>query len=293
MTSAPALAVSYQSHYVNLQDVRLHVVTAGPQAGPPILFLHGFPEFWYAWRYQIEHFARQGYRVIVPDQRGYNLSDRPRRVKQYSLDVLAADIVHLMDALQIEKTHLVGHDWGGAVAWWLGVKHPGRFEKLAVLNCPHPVIMRQQIRRNARQRRRSWYFFFFQLPFVPEWRMRRMDWDMGQRALQGTSRKGTFSDADIALYKAAWSRPGAARGMINWYRAVFRSRLQTPKSIRLQLPVLLIWGRRDRFLGEELAQPSLELCDSGQLQFIDEASHWVQHEEPARVNRLIQNFIAE
>lgn len=291
MAASPALAVAYESHNLKISDITLNIVTAGHPSGPPLLFLHGFPEFWYGWRRQIEYFSRQGFRVIVPDQRGYNSSEKPRSAKHYRLDLLAADMVHLLNALELEKTCVVGHDWGGAVAWWLGLNHADRLEKLVVLNCPHPAIMRQHLLHNPRQRRRSWYIFFFQFPFLPEWRMRRAEWDIAQRALQRTSRRGTFSDADIALYKAAWSQPGAAQGMINWYRAMFRARPKAPGSPRLHIPVLLIWGRRDRFLGEELAQPSIDLCRNGRLEYIDSATHWVQHEEPERVNQLIHEFI--
>jgi pimeloyl-ACP methyl ester carboxylesterase len=143
---------------------------------------------------------------------------------------------------------------------------------------------------NRTQRRKSWYFLFFQIPFLPEWRMRKDNWRIGARALQGNNRKIILSGADISRYHEAWSQPGAAKGMFNWYRASLRRRPQRVPSQRVTVPTLLIWGAKDRFLCRELAQPSIDLCDEGKLVFIEEASHWVQHEEPARVNELLLEF---
>ncbi len=271
--------------------ITLHAVEAGPEDGPLVILLHGFPEFWYGWRYQIEALANAGYRVLAPDQRGYNLSDKPKEISAYNLDELAGDVVGLIDEVGREKAYLTGHDWGGA-AWWTAVKYPQRLEKLAILNAPHPKVMRWNILHNRAQRRKSWYFLFFQIPFFPEWRMRKDNWRIGVRALQGTSRKGIFSSADISCYREAWSQPGAAKGMINWYRASLRSRPKRVPSQRVTVPTLLIWGAKDRFPVRELAQPSIDWCDEGKLIFIEEASHWVQHEEPARVTELLLEFFA-
>jgi pimeloyl-ACP methyl ester carboxylesterase len=270
--------------------ITLHAVEAGAVDGPLVVLLHGFPEFWYGWRHQIEALANAGYRVLAPDQRGYNLSDKPKRISAYNLDALAADVVGLIDAMKREKSYLVGHDWGGAVAWWTAVKFPQRVEKVAILNAPHPKVMRWNLLHNRAQRRKSWYLFMFQMPFLPEWRMRRANWEIGQRALQGTSRPGTFSEADLALYRQAWSQPGAARGMINWYRAALQRRPGRVASSRVSVPALIIWGTRDKFLGRELAEQSVDLCDSGKLVWVEGASHWVQHEEPRHVNALLQQF---
>ena len=275
---------------IETNGITLHAVEAGPENGPLVILLHGFPEFWYGWRYQIEALAAAGYRVLAPDQRGYNLSDKPKEISAYNLDELAADVIGLIDASGREKAYVVGHDWGGAVAWWTAVKYPQRVEKLAILNAPHPKVMRSNLLHNRTQRRKSWYMLMFQMPFLPEWRMRRANWEIGQRALQGTSRPGTFSEADLALYREAWSQPGAATGMLNWYRAIFRSRPARVSSSRVTMPTLIIWGEKDKFLRRELAEQSVNLCDNGQIVFIEGASHWVQHEEPARVNELLLKF---
>jgi pimeloyl-ACP methyl ester carboxylesterase len=279
-----------KSRHLQTNGITLHAVEAGPADGPLVILLHGFPEFWYGWRHQIEALANAGYRVLAPDQRGYNLSDKPKGISAYNLDELAADVVGLLEAVGREKAYLAGHDWGAAAAWWTAIKYPQRLEKLAVLNAPHPKVMRWNLLHNRAQRRKSWYIFLFQIPFLPERRMQRDNWKMGERALQRTSRAGTFSDADIVLYRQAWSQPGAANGMLNWYRAALRNRPKRVPSVRVTVPTLLIWGTKDRFLGRELAQPSIDLCDEGKLVFIEEASHWVQHEEPARVNELLLQF---
>ncbi|MGH7595816.1 MAG: alpha/beta fold hydrolase [bacterium] len=277
-------------HYLQTNGITLHVVESGPSDGPLVILLHGFPEFWYGWRHQIEALANAGYRVLAPDQRGYNLSDKPKGISAYNLDALAGDVVGLIDAVGREKAFLAGHDWGGAAAWWAAIKYPQRLEKVAILNAPHPKVMRWNMLHNRAQRRKSWYFLLFQMPFLPEWRMQKDNWRIGARALRGSSRKGIFSDADISRYREAWSQPGATKGMFNWYRASLRGRPKRVPSLRVTVPTLLIWGAKDRFLGRELAQPSIDLCDEGKLVFIEEASHWVQHEEPEQINKLLLEF---
>lgn len=284
-----------QLNHLTLQTngITLHAMAAGPENGPLVILLHGFPEFWYGWRYQIEMLANAGFRVLAPDQRGYNLSDKPKRIRDYNLDQLAADVVGLIEAAGRDKAFLVGHDWGGASAWWAAIKYPARIQRLAILNAPHPKVMRQNIFHNRVQRKKSWYFFLFQIPFLPERRMRKNNWRLGARALQGTSRKGTFSEADLALYREAWSQPGAATGMLNWYRAALRTRPARLRSSRVTMPALIIWGEQDKFLRREMAKQSTDLCDQGHLVLIEEATHWVQHEEPERVNKLLLTFFKQ
>lgn len=276
---------------IETNGVRLHAVEAGPEGGPLLLLLHGFPEFWYGWRKQIEPLAAAGFHVLVPDQRGYNTSGKPRRVRDYDLDVLARDVVGIIDQTGARKAFVAGHDWGGAVAWWLGCHHPERLERLAILNCPHPKVMRDTLLKSSRQRKKSSYMFFFQLPWLPERTFRKNDFALTVRGLQRTSRQGIFSEEDFARYREAWSQPGAVRSMIHWYRAALRSQGKWPPNPGVRgVPTLLIWGARDRNLLREMAQPSIDLCENGRLEFIEEASHWVQHEEPERVNRLLLDF---
>ena len=278
---------------IETNGVRLHVVEAGLEGGPLLILLHGFPEFWYGWRNQIEPLAAAGFHVLVPDQRGYNTSDKPRRIPDYDLDVLARDILGLIDQTGGGKAFVAGHDWGGAVAWWLGCNHPERLERLAILNCPHPVVMRDTLLKSSRQRKKSFYMFLFQVPWFPERTFSKDNFAAGVKALQRTSRPGTFTEADFERYREAWSQPGEVRSMIHWYRAAVRSQRKWPREPRVRgVPTMLIWGARDRNLLREMAQPSIDLCDDGRLEFIEEASHWVQHEEPERVNRLLLEHFA-
>ena len=277
--------------YIKTNGIILHVVQAGPVDGPLVLLLHGFPEYWRGWCNQIDALAAAGYWVWAPDQRGYNLSDKPQGIAAYNLDELAADAVGLIDAAGRETAVLVGHDWGAAVAWWTANKYPQRLRKLVILNVPHHAVMSRHLRQNKAQKRKSWYMFFFQLPWLPEAMIRAGNWWGGVRSLQASSRPGAFSAADLDGYRQAWSQPGALTAMLNWYRAMFRARPQPVASPKITVPTRLIWGAQDKFLGREMAQPSIELCANGRLHFIEEASHWVQHEEPEQVNKLLLDFI--
>lgn len=276
---------------ITTNGVRLHVAQAGPPTGPLVLLLHGFPEFWYGWRQQIPALAAAGFRVWAPDQRGYNLSDKPQAVAAYNLDELSQDVIGLIEAAGVERAHLIGHDWGAAVAWWTALKFPQRLHKLVTLNVPHPVVMQRALRSSLAQLRKSWYIFAFQLPWLPEAAMRRNNWRTGVAALRATSRPGTFSAAELDHYRTAWAQPGAATGMINWYRALVRHAPPLRRSPRVTVPTLLIWGAQDHFLGRALAQPSIDLCDQGRLVLLEEASHWVQHEEAAQVNQLLVELL--
>ena len=277
--------------HLQANGVRLHVVLAGPEDGPLVVLLHGFPEFWYGWRRQIHALAAAGFRVAVPDQRGYHLSEKPRGIGAYDLPRLAGDVLGLLDALGRRQACVAGHDWGGAVAWHLAEHHPDRVERLAVLNVPHPYVMHRALLTSPAQRRKSKYIFFFQLPWLPEWRLRRDGCAALTWVLTRTSRPGTFTAEDFAHYRAAWTRPGALTAMLHWYRAAFwRALLHSPARPRITVPTRLIWGAQDFALGREMARPSIDLCADGDLVFIEEATHWVQHEEPGRVNDLLLGF---
>ena len=270
-------------------DVSLQAVAAGPHDGPVIVLLHGFPEFWYGWRRQIEPLAAAGFRVIVPEQRGYNLSGKPDGVSAYALTELVSDVIAIADQLGREKIFLAGHDWGAAVAWSTALLHPQRIAKLAVLNVPHPSVMRKFLSTRPRQLLRSWYMFFFQLPWLPEAVFSAFNFRIGSRALLRFSRPGTFSEEDLAQYRAAWSQPGALTGMINWYRALFRTRVKFPDKI-VRVPTRILWGERDAFLLAEMAHESLRYCTNAELFTFATATHWLQHEEPARISELLIDF---
>lgn len=286
--------MQYETRYLKVNgDITLHVVFAGPEDGAPVILLHGFPEFWYGWHNQIDVLAAQGYRVIVPDQRGYNLSDKPKGVRSYNLNALRDDVIGLMDALGYDKVRLVGHDWGGAVAWWTAITQPARLHKLGVLNLPHPLVFTRTVRSSFEQMRKSWYFGFFQLPAIPEAMLSRDDFRSMTEALIGSGKRTTFSQDDLAKYREAWGQSGALTAMINWYRAVVRHVPKVPLDIRVHVPTLLIWGAKDVALSVEMAQHSIDLCDHGRLEIIEDATHWVQHDAAERVNALLTEFLAD
>ncbi len=285
-----------QKQFVETNGIKLHVLTDGPENGTSVVLLHGFPEFHYGWRKQIPALAAAGFRVIVPDQRGYNLSDKPKKVSSYDVDILAKDIIGLLNRLGIEKTFLVGHDWGAVVAWTVALNYPERLKKLAILNVPHPDVITRFILENPEQRKKSWYVFFFQIPRYVEWILGKENFRNMTRMLVGSGRKSTFSADDLAAYKKAWAQPGALTGMLHWYRAIFWHSFKyvfQKRNIparRVKVPVLMLWGKRDVALSYEMVQPSIELCDEGEAVLFEKATHWVQHDEADEVNKRLIKF---
>ncbi len=282
--------IPLEHHRIDTGAVILHTVQAGPADGPPVLLLHGFPEFWYGWRHQIPALARAGFRVIAPDQRGYNSSDKPGAVRDYHIDLLVGDALGLLDALGHERARIVGHDWGAAVAWRLAATAPARVERLAILNVPHPQVLLRSFLVHPRQLMRSWYMFFFQLPWLPEWLLGRKRAAALAGMLRGSSRPGSFCPEDIAAYREAWGQPGAIRCMLAWYRAMIRHR-PPPLPGLIQPRTMVLWGRRDAALGPELVQPSVARCREAELHWFDEATHWVQHDAAEGVNQRLLTFL--
>ena len=271
--------------------IRLHYVEAG--SGPLVILLHGFPEFWYSWRHQIGPLADAGYHVVAPDMRGYDLSDRPQSWRSYDAGLIAEDIAGLIKSFGEEQAYVVGHDWGAAIAYTLAMSHPEVVRRLAILNVPHPQRMLEGF-RTFKQLRKSWYMFFFQIPRLPEYMIGRDDFSFAKRSLRSDS-KDAFTDEDLERYVEAWSQPGALTGMINYYRAALR---RTPgKALARMRPIpastLVIWGMRDRHLGSELAVPAPEWVPDVRFEPIPEATHWVQHDAPQRVNELLLQFFGE
>lgn len=270
--------------FIDTSGLRLHVAQAGPLGGEPIVLLHGFPDAGFGWRFQIAALARAGLRVIVPDQRGYNTSDKPRGVRQYSLDKLVEDLAGLADALNYDRFHLVGHDWGGIVAWAAGAWMPDRIEKLVILNAPHPEVIIPYALRSPSQLLAA----FFQLPWLPEALLSTRRSALLARALVKSGRPDTFTQEEIARYRTAWQRPSALTGMLNWYRALpFRPKMRQ----RIITPTLLLWGMQDPALEAGLALCSLGYCDDGRLKRFEAASHWVQRDEADAVNKELLSFL--
>lgn len=271
---------------VDLGGIRLHCIVEGD--GPLVMLLHGFPETSRAWRKQIPALAER-FRVVAPDLRGYGGSDKPKGIAAYRTSVVADDIVALIHAFDAERAHVVGHDWGGGVAWTLAIEHPETIDRLAVLNCPHPAVMRRALRSNWGQIRKSWYIFAFQLPGLPEWAFTRGGGRAVKDALRSSSKRGTFTEADLDEYARAFSAPGAATAAINYYRAAGRSRVARAK---IAAPTLLIWGEDDFALGIELTHGMDDLfVNPPRVEYLPDTSHWVMEERPEDVNRLLLDFL--
>jgi pimeloyl-ACP methyl ester carboxylesterase len=280
-----------QSQVYIVNNVKLHTLEAGDAHAPIMLFLHGFPEFSYSWLKQLSYFAGQGYRVIAPDQRGYNLSSKPMGIQHYQLKYLIDDIATLINVVTNKPVTLIGHDWGGGVAWTLAQHHPQLLQKLIILNMPHLQVMKQTLKSSFKQLLKSWYAGFFQIPLLPEVACRAFNYKLLERSMIKTANAGAFSQQDMIAYKEAWQQPGAVNAMINWYRAYRKNKLNT--NLQIEVPTLIIWGKKDKFLNASMAVKSLDKCKQGKLIMLDNATHWLHHEQPDAINRMIHNFIRE
>ena len=274
--------------FITTNGIRLHTALAGPEDGEPVILLHGFPDAWFGWSAQIGPLAEAGFRVIVPDQRGYNLSDKPKGVASYQMDTLVEDILGLADALGYKHFHLAGHDFGAIVSWNLAIHCPARLKRLAIANGPHPSVMRNYLRIQPKQMVKSWYAFFFQIPGLPEWAVRLNDWRFLVSALPKA-----FGEEERNRYRDAWGQPGAITGMINWYRALIRYRGRSTLSPKIQVPTLILWGQQDPHISYEIATRSIELCEAGQLITFDDAAHWVLSDKPEDTSKYIVHHFLE
>ncbi len=290
-TTQDRTTIEVRDGYAEIGDVRLHYVEAGE--GPLVVLLHGFPEFWYGWRQQIEPLAAAGFRVVAPDMRGYNLSSRPDGVAAYDIGPLTDDIAGLIRERGAGSALLAGHDWGGSVAWALAMNHPEVVDRLAILNAAHPRKLSQGPHHPA-QLRRSWYFFFFfDLPDLPETVVHANNWHFFRHFLRDACPALTPEQTD--RYIQAWSQPGAATGMINYYRSSVRqSQKKAEAALRpILAPTLVIWGERDRYLGPDLAEPDHgDVPNLDRVERLPDASHWVHHDEAERVTQLLTDFFA-
>ncbi len=285
--------VALESRFIETNGVRLHVMLAGPHDGPPVVLLHGFPEFWRGWVKQLEPLTAAGYRVIVPDQRGYNLSEAPKDVRHYGLDELTKDIIGILDHFGIEQTYLVGHDWGAAVAWSVAIQYPERIKRLGILNVPHPAVMMKFIGKSPKQMLKSWYIGFFQIPGLADWLMGLGNFAGAINMLRASGSPSTFSAEDLDEYRKAYANAGGLTGMINWYRALMRFRPTMPRDLRLKMPVRILWGKKDVALSHEMAEESLRYCPQGQLTYFENATHWVQHDEAEAVSLALVEFLRQ
>jgi len=275
--------------YVTVNNVKLHYVEEG--SGPLVILLHGFPDFWYGWRKQIPALSRK-YRVVAPDMRGYNVSEKPKRLDDYRLNLLADDIGELIRSFGAEQALVAGHDWGGAVAWALAARYPEMIAKVAVLNAPHPAEMRRALRTlDWRQLRKSYYAFLFQLPRIPEWVIGRNLEGFFRHIFQRTSGEAD-AKAVIEKYVEAYSQAGALTAALNYYRAAARypDDLELSAARRIAVPALMIWGEQDKVLGKALARRSSDYCEDLETIYDPTSGHWVQIENPGFVNATLLEF---
>ncbi|MBW4660924.1 MAG: alpha/beta hydrolase [Drouetiella hepatica Uher 2000/2452] len=279
----------WQHNYITTKGVRLHYVTQGE--GELMLFLHGFPEFWYSWRHQIPEFA-QNYKVVAIDLRGYNDSDKPADPKAYGMSHLVADVEGVIRGLGYDRCILVGHDWGGAIAWSFAYAHPELCDQLIVLNLPHPAKFASGL-MTPQQLLKSWYIFFFQIPVLPELLLQANDYRLIAEAFKGMAiDKTAFSPADLEAYKDAAAKRGALTAMVNYYRNALQSGGDRQWGI-LKVPTLLIWGEQDMALGIELTYGTEEYVENLTIRYIPNCSHWVQQEQPQLVNQYMREFLAD
>ncbi len=257
--------------------------------------LHGFPESWYSWRHQLNGLSDE-YTVVAPDMRGYNLSDKPTKISDYEIDKLVDDVTGLIRHLGHENAAIVGHDWGGGVAWALAQNHPEYVWKLAVLQTPPVSIWRKNLTLN--QFLASWYMFFFQIPFLPEFVFRLNDYAILANALKNsTAEKDVFTDEDISEYKKSWSEPFALTAMINYYRANILKRFYS-KNVKnekkISVPTVFIYGEQDKAILPETVKGISEFVDAPYEEFrIPTAAHWVQQEAQDAVTEILREFLAE
>jgi pimeloyl-ACP methyl ester carboxylesterase len=298
--------------FADVNGVRIHYASAGAGLGTGaagaaagasklILFLHGFPEFWYAWREQLVEFGRD-YFAVAPDMRGYNLSSKPAEIERYEISQLVGDVRALVGRLGAKSCFLVGHDWGGVVAWAAAIACPDVVEKLVIINSPHPAIFQRELQENPAQQQASQYMLVFRSPEA-EAMLSANNFALMQDSILGEGlRRGYFTEADRLAYVEAWSQPGALTGGLNYYRAAkigppsgasdeaSHMKLNFP-SLDVKAPTLVIWGEKDPYLLTGNLNGLDRYVRNLRVERIPDATHWVVHEKPALVNSLIRSFL--
>jgi epoxide hydrolase 4 len=270
--------------------IELHLAESGDANAPLLILLHGFPEFWFAWRDYMSSLAASGFYVVAPDQRGYNLSEKPRGIDAYRLDTLADDITNLASALGRETFQIVGHDWGGSVAWSIASRHPARLQHMVVLNAPHPAVWIDAMRNDPDQRRKSGYVRFLQTPWLPEALLRLGRYEGLGKAF-ATARPEAFTTDVMQTYRDAWRMPGALTAMLNWYRALLRQPVAMPAPGTLTTPCLILWGDGDSFALPKLADQSAALCAEAEVVHLPGEGHWIIHDARETVLAHLQRFL--
>jgi pimeloyl-ACP methyl ester carboxylesterase len=287
-----AEARGFETGFAETAEVDLHYVAAGPESGPLVVLLHGFPEFWYTWRNQLAPLAEE-FRVVAPDLRGYNRSDRPKGVEAYGLGRLRTDVYELLQSFGRGSAHLVGHDWGGALALSFARHHPAHVDRLVVANTLDPERPGAQLR--GRQLLRSWYTGFFQLPWLPESVLSADDFRALRALYDDTATPDAYTGTDLDRYAVAWAREGALTAALNYYRALGRSTLRhafgLDGSDRIYVPTRVLWGQGDTALRPRVADALCRGIDDPELERYEEATHWLHAEFPERFTADVRAFL--
>ncbi|MFX0022121.1 MAG: alpha/beta fold hydrolase [Candidatus Hermodarchaeota archaeon] len=266
--------------FIETNGIKLHTIIVG--SGEPLIMLHGFPEFWYCWSKTIP-LLKDDFKLVIPDMRGYNLSDKPKGVENYKVEILVDDIKGLCEELGLGKFNLVGHDWGGAVAWIFAEKYPELLNKLIIINSPHTKIFSQKLRTDREQQKASFYIFEFYKPNGEKFIIEN-DFEQLKKFVFTSS----FSEIDREKYIEAWSQPGAIEGGVNYYRANQSFKKWTGI---IEVSTLVLWGMRDKFLTPQLLDGLTEYVKDLQIEKNEEASHWITHDAPEFVSSKIREFI--
>jgi len=282
---------SIRFSFIPANGVTLHCAEAGPASGPLLVLLHGFPEFWLAWREYFSPLAASGFHVVAPDQRGYNLTSKPPGAEAYRLEVLAQEIFALASALGRDRFHIVGHDWGASVAWTMAGLHPERLIAAAMLQAPHPAVWLRAMRDDPQQRYRSRYVQILRLPWLSEMALKVGNYAALAKAFKTSTRPEAFSRETLEAYRDAWREPGALTAMLNWYRALFVDEPPMPAPRSLTVRTLVLWGDRDEFGAPQLADESAALCAQAEARHFPEATHWLHHDAPDTVRDALLAFL--
>ncbi|MDE3096695.1 MAG: alpha/beta hydrolase [Chloroflexota bacterium] len=274
--------------FVEANGIRFHVVEQG--TGPLVLLLHGFPEFWYSWRHQLPALAGAGFHAVAPDLRGYNLTDKPAH--GYRIEELVEDVVELAHALGEGRAHVVGHDWGGIIAWQSAWRRPEFVRSLVTMNAPHPAAFARYLLRSPRQMLQSSYMLFFQAPGLAEWALTRRNAAAIASALRRSARHPeVFTAADIEAYRAAFLRPGVARCSLAYYRQAFRQRWQALPDSPIETPTLVLWGQDDPVLRRQMNDRLGEWVKNITIRLILDCGHWTQQEQPDVVSHEVIGWL--
>lgn len=281
--------MSLREQYVRANGLRFHLLTTGPEEGPLVLLLHGFPEMAFSWRFQLEALGGAGYRAVALDMRGFNLTDKPRGLEAYRYDALVLDVEELLNTLDAARAVVIGHDWGGIVAWWFAMDYGERVEKLVILNAPHPGLWRKGMTLPA-QWLRSWYIGAFQLPWLPEKVFQRNPGLLAASMRATAGRRDACGNAELAEYARAFAQPGAMHAALNYYRALVRWgfwRALKP----IDAPTLMIWGELDIALDRRLTLGTEQFVRDFRIHYLPECGHWVQQEAADKVNQILLEFV--